>query len=214
MLLSLQVSVTHACLQTGGALMLNLSTCGAGHPPDFYSNVAGKLEKIAQTSIKKRTPGPQGPLPGNYTHTLNTHTEEHTHKQTNTGTHTETQGHIQANPFLRTSLSRLSYASFAKLLDSYSNAQVAQVSDLPPSESPTLRRIAVSMEVSRRIVTATGTQRTQGYAERYMETFVPWVKQHGGWKEPFGPALIDLTVPLVLSSITTLGVCLCQRSAT
>ncbi|XP_011476972.1 uncharacterized protein LOC101175166 isoform X2 [Oryzias latipes] len=149
-----------------------------GHPPDFYSNVAGKLEKIAQTSIKKRTPGPQGPLPDvgekekliqDLAQALSFEGDSINEK-------------IQANPFLRSSLSRLSYASFAKLLDNYSNAQVAQVSDLPPSESPTLRRIAVSMEVSRRIVTATGTQRTQGYAERYMETFVPWIKQHGGWE--------------------------------
>lgn len=37
------------------------------------------------------------------------------------------------------------------------------------------------MEVSRRIVTATGAVRMQGYAECYMENFAPWVKSHGGW---------------------------------
>ena len=51
----------------------------------------------------------------------------------------------------------------------------------PLPASPTLRKVAVTMEVSRRVVTATGTQRMQGYAERYMETFAPWVKSHGGW---------------------------------
>lgn len=37
------------------------------------------------------------------------------------------------------------------------------------------------MDVSRRVVTATGVQRLTGYAERYMESFAPWVRSHGGW---------------------------------
>ncbi|RVE68947.1 hypothetical protein OJAV_G00072760 [Oryzias javanicus] len=149
------------------------------HPPDFYTSVAGKLEKIAQTSIKKRTPSPEAmqlPAAGDKEKLI----QDLAQVLSSEGDSINEK--IQANPFLRSSLNRLSYASFAKLLDNYSNAQVTPVSDLPPSASPTLRRIAVSMEVSRRIATATGTQRTQGYAERYMETFVPWVKQHGGWE--------------------------------
>ncbi|XP_017161701.1 bcl-2-like protein 12 [Poecilia reticulata] len=51
----------------------------------------------------------------------------------------------------------------------------------PVSTSPTLQRIAISMEVSRRMVTATGMQRIEGFAERYMDNFIPWVKSHGGW---------------------------------
>lgn len=89
---------------------------------------------------------------------------------------------IQSDPFLRSSLTRLSYASFAKLLDTFNSIQVSGAPTLPPTASPTLRRMAVTMEVSRRIVTATGTQRMQGYAECYMETFAPWVKSHGGWE--------------------------------
>lgn len=88
---------------------------------------------------------------------------------------------IESDPFLRTSLTRLSYASFAKLLDTFGNSQVSKAPALPPTASPTLQRMAVTMEVSRRIVTATGAQRMQGYAECYMETFVPWVKSQGGW---------------------------------
>lgn len=88
---------------------------------------------------------------------------------------------INSDPFLRSSLSRLSYATFAKLLDTFSSSQVSEASTLPPSASPTLQRMAVTMEVSRRIVTTTGTQRMQGYAECYMESFAPWVKNHGGW---------------------------------
>ncbi|KAF5888740.1 bcl-2-like protein 12, partial [Clarias magur] len=87
---------------------------------------------------------------------------------------------IEANPWLRKSLNRMSYTSFAKLLDSCANEAVDP--PLPVSESPTLRRVAITMEMTRRVVTATGaTQRVEGFAERYMETFTPWVKSQGGW---------------------------------
>lgn len=85
------------------------------------------------------------------------------------------------DPFLRSSLSRLSYTSYVRLLDTVSSTQVLQVPLLLPTASPTLRRMAVTMEVSRRIVTATGVHRMQGYAECYMETFAPWLKSQGGW---------------------------------
>ncbi|XP_077590164.1 uncharacterized protein bcl2l12 [Stigmatopora nigra] len=89
---------------------------------------------------------------------------------------------IQLDPFLRSSLARLSYPSFARLLDTVSSTWVPDAPLLPPAESPTLRRMAVSMEVSKRIVTATGVHRMQGYAECYMETFTPWLKSRGGWE--------------------------------
>lgn len=88
---------------------------------------------------------------------------------------------IQSDPFLRSSLTRMSYASFAKLLDTFTSSQVSQAPPLLPSASPTLQRMALTMEVSRRIVTATGTVRMKGYAECYMENFAPWVKKQGGW---------------------------------
>ncbi|KAG7279445.1 hypothetical protein CRUP_038218 [Coryphaenoides rupestris] len=92
---------------------------------------------------------------------------------------------IQSDPFLRSKLTRLSYPSFAKLLDAFSNCEVEQppvplAAPLPASR--TLRQVAVTMEVSRRVVTATGTQRIQDHAERYMEKFAPWVKSQGGWE--------------------------------
>lgn len=145
------------------------------HPPEFYDEVAEKLEKIAQrsTSVKKLSP------------TLAASEKDAVVQQlaqvlSLEGDSINTK--IQSDPFLRSSLTRLSYASFAKLLDTFSSIQVSGAPTLPPTASPTLRRMAVTMEVSRRIVTATGTQRMQGYAECYMETFAPWVKSHGGWE--------------------------------
>lgn len=78
MLLSLQVSSDtwmSAATTAGRGLMLTLC-CGAGHPPDFYTNVAGKLEKIAQTSIKRRPASPEAmPRAGNHTHGKHKHTK-------------------------------------------------------------------------------------------------------------------------------------------
>lgn len=99
---------------------------------------------------------------------------------------------------MRSSLARLSYPSFAKLLDTFSSSQVSEAPALPPA-SPTLRRMAVTMEVSRRIVTATGAM--QSYAECYMETFVPWVKSHGGWVSDLLKTFITCIIPLKVSLI-------------
>ena len=83
---------------------------------------------------------------------------------------------IQSNPSLRSRLERLSYRSFAKIQDT-----VSQVSEAPPSASP-LQHMAVTMEVTRRIMAATGITCMQDYAECYMETtFAPWIKSLGGW---------------------------------
>lgn len=103
---------------------------------------------------------------------------------------------IQSDPFLRSNLTHLSYASFANLLDAFSSSQISEAPALPQTASPTLQRMAVTMEVSRRMVTATGAQRFQGYAERYMETFVPWVKSHGGWVNDLLKTFLTSIIPL------------------
>lgn len=149
------------------------------HPPEFYSQVAEKLDQIAQKSTSIKRPSPTAPsLPAACD-------KEQVVQQlvqvlSLEGDTINTK--IESDPFLRSSLARLSYPSFAKLLDAFSSSEASAAPALPPSASPTLRRMAVSMEVSRRIVTATGAQRMQGYAECYMENFAPWVKKHGGWE--------------------------------
>lgn len=147
------------------------------HPPEFYNQVAEKLEQIAQksASIKRRT-APSLPAVCDKELVV----QQLVQVLSLEGDSINTK--IQSDPFLRTSLTRLSYPSFAKLLDTFSSSQVSEAAVLAPTASPTLRRMAVTMEVSRRIVTATGTQRMQGYAECYMENFAPWVKKHGGWE--------------------------------
>ncbi|XP_031726957.1 uncharacterized protein bcl2l12 isoform X2 [Anarrhichthys ocellatus] len=148
------------------------------HPPEFYNEVAEKLEKIAQrsTSTKKLSPTVQ-PSP---VFEKDAVVQQLAQVLSLEGDSINVK--IESDPFLRSSLARLSYASFSKLLDTFGSSLVSGAPVQLPTASPTLRRMAVTMEVSRRIVTATGAQRMQGYAECYMESFAPWVKSQGGWE--------------------------------
>ncbi|XP_070704427.1 uncharacterized protein bcl2l12 [Pempheris klunzingeri] len=157
------------------------------HPPEFYDEVAEKLEKIAQRSGSIKSPTTVKPSPA--VCEQEAVVQQLVQVLCLEGDAINTK--IQSNPFLRSRLDRLSYASFAKLLDTYSSSQLPEAPALPPAASPTLQRMAVTMEVSRRIATATGAQRMQGYAECYMETFAPWVKSHGGWEK-----VVDLEDPV------------------
>ncbi|XP_056111228.1 uncharacterized protein bcl2l12 [Rhinichthys klamathensis goyatoka] len=149
------------------------------HPPEFYDDVAETLDRIAQKhSVKKKSPVKPEPVPS----PPKVNDKEAVVQQlvqilTSEGDAINSK--INTNPFLRSTLSRLSYASFAKLLDTY--AGQSEEPPVPAPVSPTLRRLAITMDVSRRVVTATGVQRLTGYAERYMESFAPWVRSHGGW---------------------------------
>ncbi|TRY59935.1 hypothetical protein DNTS_017601 [Danionella cerebrum] len=149
------------------------------HPMEFYDDVAETLDRIAQKhSMKKRSPVKPEPLPNPPT----ANDKEAVVQQLVQILISEGDAmndKINANPFLRSTLTRLSYPSFARLLDTY--ASQSEEPPVPAPVSPTLRRLAITMEASRRVVTATGVQRLTGYAETYMESFAPWVRSHGGW---------------------------------
>ncbi|XP_007251110.2 uncharacterized protein bcl2l12 [Astyanax mexicanus] len=145
------------------------------HPPEFYDGVAHRLDKIAQHSVRRKSPVKPEPIQPKEQDKVQALV------QLLMAEGDAINEKINANPLLRASLNRLSYASFAKLLDTCASESVDP--PLPAPVSPTLRRVAITMEVTRRVVTATGVpQRVEGYAERYMENFVPWVKSHGGWE--------------------------------
>ncbi|CAB1341375.1 unnamed protein product [Coregonus sp. 'balchen'] len=159
------------------------------HPPEFYEEVAETLDRIAQRSHSMKRPQRSSPRPSPATTPVKPPPEPDKEEMVRQLVQVlSMEGDainykIQSDPFLRSTLTRLSYPSFAKLLDTFASQEQSTPSPLPPpASSPTLRRVAVTMEVSRRVVTATGTQRMQGYAERYMENFAPWVKSHGGWE--------------------------------
>ncbi|KAG2455382.1 PAX6 protein, partial [Polypterus senegalus] len=88
---------------------------------------------------------------------------------------------IESDPALKRGITRMSYASFANLVDSFASQANAD-STLPVPQSPTLSRIALTMDVTRRVSMISGTQRLMGYTEKYMETYAPWIQKHGGWE--------------------------------
>ncbi|KAK5606419.1 hypothetical protein CRENBAI_021467 [Crenichthys baileyi] len=141
-------------------------------PPDFYEEIAKSLEKIIEESLKIKTPSPEPVFK------IDEVVQELVKLLCSQGDTMNKK--IQEDPVLRSKLANISYRSYGHALDIISS-QVPEAHPSRQSPSPTLHRIAVSMEMSRRIVTATGTQRMEGYAERYMENFIPWVKSHGGW---------------------------------
>uniref|UniRef100_A0A147B0X6 BCL2 like 12 n=2 Tax=Fundulus heteroclitus TaxID=8078 RepID=A0A147B0X6_FUNHE len=149
-----------------------------GHSADYYDEIAQKLENIVKKSTKIKSPSPGLKPPS--VDDNEALAQQLVKLLCSEGDVMNTK--IQENPELINKLSRLSYRSFENILDFFGKSQAAEAPPMKPSASPTLQRIAVSMEVYRRMVTATGTQRLNGHAERYMDNFVPWVKSHGGWE--------------------------------
>ncbi|XP_061087762.1 uncharacterized protein LOC133122085 isoform X2 [Conger conger] len=144
------------------------------HPPQFYDDLAETLDKIAQKHTAKISPVCPPPCTSE-TNDKDAVVRRLVHVLSMQGDAINDK--IQSDPFLRSSLTRLSYPSFAKLLDTFASQAEAPV---PVPASPTLTRVAVTMEVSRRIVTATGTHgRMQGFAEKYMTNFAPWLQSQG-----------------------------------
>ncbi|KAK5884205.1 hypothetical protein CesoFtcFv8_018050 [Champsocephalus esox] len=100
------------------------------HPPEFYDEVAEKLEKIARRSSCKKTVSPTVPPP---TAVWDKEVVVQQLAQVLSLEGDSINNKIQTDPFLRSSLARLSYASFANLLDTFS---CSEVSDPPrPSAS-------------------------------------------------------------------------------
>ncbi|XP_018619917.1 uncharacterized protein LOC108941635 [Scleropages formosus] len=147
--------------------------------PQFYEEVAETLGRIAKrTSAKKRSASPVRHSAA----TSEGRKEEEVIQELVQALSMQGDAldrRIRSDPFLRSSLEGLSYHSFEKMLDMFAGQTVEAA---PPSVNPTLSRIAATMELSRRVITATGAQRMLGYAEEYMKNFTPWVKSQGGWE--------------------------------
>ncbi|XP_074872254.1 bcl-2-like protein 12 [Carettochelys insculpta] len=89
---------------------------------------------------------------------------------------------IEADPWLRRSLACMSYGSFSRLAEAYT-ARAA-----PGSPSPRLAQLALSMELTRKVagINSHATQTLMGYSLQYMDMFVPWLQQQGGWESIVG----------------------------
>lgn len=85
---------------------------------------------------------------------------------------------IEADPFLRNTLSRMSYRSFSRLAEAFT-------SRTPPSiPSPQLAKLALTMELTRKVagINSHTVHTLMGYSLQYMDMFVPWLQQQGGWE--------------------------------
>lgn len=78
---------------------------------------------------------------------------------------------------LRSTLSRMSFHGFSQLAEAFAARAP------PSSPSPQLTRLALTMELTRRVagISNHAVQTLMGYSLQYMELFVPWLQQQGGW---------------------------------
>ncbi|XP_019357572.1 PREDICTED: bcl-2-like protein 12 isoform X2 [Gavialis gangeticus] len=96
---------------------------------------------------------------------------------------------MEADPLLRSTLSRMSFRSFSQLAEAFTARAP------PSSPSPQLARLALTMELTRRVagISNHAVQTLMGYSLQYMELFVPWLQQQGGWESIVGQdELFDL----------------------
>lgn len=96
---------------------------------------------------------------------------------------------LASDPALRRKLSRLSAGSFARLAELFSSRESSPYPSCsrpslpcpgppPPSPEP-LARLALAMELSRRVAWLGGT--LAGLSVEHVHSFTPWIQAHGGW---------------------------------
>ncbi|XP_042327151.1 bcl-2-like protein 12 isoform X2 [Sceloporus undulatus] len=85
---------------------------------------------------------------------------------------------IEVDPFLRNSISRLSYGSFSRLAEAFTSRAPPGVS------SPQLAKLALTMELTRKVagINSHAVHTLMGYSLQYMDMFIPWLQQQGGWE--------------------------------
>ncbi|XP_062993376.1 bcl-2-like protein 12 [Elgaria multicarinata webbii] len=85
---------------------------------------------------------------------------------------------IEADPLLRSTVSRLSYRSFSRMAEVFTSRTPPGVS------SPQLAKLALTMELTRKVagINSHAVHTLMGYSLQYMDMFVPWLQQQGGWE--------------------------------
>lgn len=105
---------------------------------------------------------------------------------------------LASDPALRRKLARLSAGSFARLAELFSSREGSPCPSHarpswrcpgppPPSPEP-LARLALAMELSRRVAWLGGT--LAGLSVEHVHSFTPWIQAQGGWvSRPSPPGL-------------------------
>ncbi|XP_072348493.1 uncharacterized protein bcl2l12 [Scyliorhinus torazame] len=175
---------------------LNRMDIGSGKNEnvEFYSKVAKKLDKLAQqycaqTNVAPLTPITDAPekVNNNFSQDALTDKEKMIEKIVLL---LQRQGDgidekINEDPVLQRTMSRMSYHSFSQLVEVFT-ANVEEQHEGPTS-SPELTKIALTMELTRRVagISSHPVQQLMGYSMQYMDLFVPWLQENGGWTMVF-----------------------------
>ncbi|ELK18526.1 Bcl-2-like protein 12 [Pteropus alecto] len=182
---------------------LPLQPCYGSEPgpatPDFYALVAQRLEQLVQEQLRSPpSPELQGPPPTEkeallrrLVALLEEEAEDINQK-------------LASDPALRRQLARLSAGSFARLVELFSSrehsprpsrARPSLPCPGPPPPSPEpLARLALAMELSRRVARLGGT--LAGLSVEHVHSFTPWIRAHGGWEGILASSPVDLNLPL------------------
>ncbi|CAH7456400.1 bcl-2-like protein 12 [Phodopus roborovskii] len=182
---------------------LPLRPCYGSQPgpatSDFYALVAQRLEQLVQEQLRS-PPSPefQGPpstekeaLLRRLVALLEEEAEVINQK-------------LASDPALHRRLARLSAGSFARLVELFSSREVSSSPNRaspslscpappPPSPEP-LARLALAMELSRRVAGLGGT--LAGLSVEHVHSFAPWIQAHGGWAGILAISPVDLNLPL------------------
>uniref|UniRef100_A0A8C8RUU1 BCL2 like 12 n=1 Tax=Pelusios castaneus TaxID=367368 RepID=A0A8C8RUU1_9SAUR len=166
--------------------------------PEFYMRVARKLDRL----VKQQLSSPNSPHVVQVPLSLEPNLGPPAPLDPTQGAASETQAEavirrlvalleeqagvinkeIEADPLLRSSLSRMSYRSFSQLAEAYT------VRIPLASPSPQLTQLALTMELTRKVagINSHAVQTLMGYSLQYMDMFVPWLQQQGGWENIVG----------------------------
>lgn len=111
---------------------------------------------------------------------------------------------LASDPALQRKLARLSAGSFSRLVELFSNregspgpsqARPSMPCPGPPPPSPEpLARLALAMELTRRVAGLGGT--LAGLSVEHVHSFAPWIQAHGGWEGILAVSPVDLNLPL------------------
>ncbi|XP_058442030.1 bcl-2-like protein 12 isoform X1 [Marmota monax] len=164
---------------------LPLRPCYGSEPgpatPDFYALVAQRLEQLVQEQLRSPpSPELQGPP---------TTEKEVLLRKLVTLLEEEAEvinQKLTSDPALRRKLARLSAGSFARLVELFSSREGSPCPSRtspcpgppPPSPEP-LARLALAMELSRRVARLGGT--LAGLSVEHVHSFAPWIQAQGGW---------------------------------
>ncbi|XP_062946899.1 bcl-2-like protein 12 isoform X1 [Cynocephalus volans] len=167
--------------------------------PDFYALVAQRLELLVQEQLKTPpSPELQGPPP----------TEKEALLRRLVALLEEEaeviNQKVASDPTLHRKLARLSAGSFARLVELFSSragnsrpslVRLSMPCPGPPPPSPEpLARLALAMELSRRVSRLGGT--LAGLSVEHVHSFAPWIQAHGGWEGILAVSPVDLNLPL------------------